>query len=142
MVASLAFYPDLSDLMQLKVGHKFAGWYEAPMSLGKTEFLLEVEKVEEGEGEWVGRGKDFTTLSNLGKRLNQEREFTCEGRLIDDEITFTKNFCDGSHTGIRYRGRLKEQDGDVIADGEYTTQFSKLFIKMEIKEHFRMTLIP
>ena len=112
------------------------------MSLGKTEFSLEVEKVEEGEGEWVGKGKDLTTLSNLGQRLNQEREFTCEGRLADDEITFTKNFCDGSHTGIKYRGRLEEEDGDVTANGEYTTQFSKLFIKMEIKENFRMTLIP
>ena len=128
--------------MQLKVGDKFSGWYEAPMSLGKTEFLLEVEKVEEGEdGHWVGRGKDLTTLSNLGKRLNQEREFTvCEGRLTDGEITFTKNFCDGSHTGIRYSGQVKEEDGEVIVEGEYTTQFSKLFVKMEIKENFSMTL--
>ena len=136
----LHFLSDLSDHMQLKVGDKFSGWYEAPMSLGKTEFSLEVEKVEEG-GEWVGRGKDLTTLSNLGKRLDQARDFTCKGRLTDDEITFTKNFCDGSHTGIRYRGQLKEEDGDVIVGGEYTTQFSKLFIKMEIKENFSMTLI-
>ena len=127
--------------MQLKAGDKFSGWYEAPMSLGKTEFLLEVEKVEEvEEGEWVGRGKDLTTLSNLGKRLNQEREFTCEGRLTEAGITFTKNFCDGSHTGIRYIGRVKEEDGEVIVGGEYTTQFAKLFIKMEIKEKFSMTL--
>ena len=126
--------------MQLKVGDKFSGWYEAPMSLGKTEFLLEVEKVEEEGGEWVGRGKDLTTLSNLGKRLNEEREFTCEGRLTDDGLTFTKNFCDGSHTGIRYRGRVTEEDGEVIVGGEYTTQFAKLFIKMEIKESFSMTL--
>ena len=128
--------------MQLKAGDKFSGWYEAPMSLGKTEFLLEVEKVEEVEegGQWVGRGKDLTTLSNLGKRLNQEREFTCEGRLTEAGITFTKNFCDGSHTGIRYSGRVKEEDGEVIVRGEYTTQFAKLFIKMEIKENFSMTL--
>ena len=126
----------------MKAGDKFSGWYEAPMSLGRTEFLLEVEKVEEVEEgeEWVGRGKDLTTLSNLGKRLNQEREFTCEGRLTDDRLTFTKNFCDGSHTGIRYNGRVKEEDGGVIVGGEYTTQFAKLFIKMEIKENFRMTL--
>ena len=45
--------------MQLKVGDQFSGWYEAPMSLGRTEFLLEVEMVEKvqkveeehGEGE-------------------------------------------------------------------------------------------
>ena len=126
--------------MQLKVGDKFSGWYEAPMSLGKTEFLLEVEKVEEEGGEWEGRGKDLTTLSNLGKRLNEEREFTCEGRLTDDGLTFTKNFCDGSHTGLRYRGWVKAEDGEVIVGGEYTTQFAKLFIKMEIKENFSMTL--
>ena len=129
--------------MQLIEGNKFSGWYEAPMSLGKTEFLLEVEKVDK-EGvvvEWVGRGKDLTSLSNMGKRLNQEREFTCEGRLTDDcEITFTKNFCDGSHTGIRYSGLVKEDEGEVIVAGQYTAQFAKLFVKMEIKEKFSMTL--
>ena len=128
--------------MQLKVGDQFSGWYEAPLSLGKTEFLLEVKKVEEEMGEWEGRGKDLTSLSNLGQRLNQEREFTCEGRQAEDEITFTKNFCDGSHTGIRYKGRLKEGEGNVTFAGEYSTQFSKLFIKMEIKESFSMTLTP
>ena len=139
--------------MQLKVGDQISGWYEAPMSLGRTEFLLEVEKVEEVQEvkeeeereemqgyAWTGRGKDLTTLSNLGKRLNQEREFTCEGRLTEAGLTFTKNFCDGSHTGIRYSGLVNEEDGEVIVGGEYTTQFAKLFIKMEIKENFSMTL--
>merc|ERR1719336_1103123 len=104
------------------------------MSLGKTEFLLEVEKVDKEGVEWEGRGKDLTSLSKLGKRLNQEREFTCEGRLTDDgQITFTKDFCDGSHTGIRYCGLVKDEDGEVLVGGEYTAQFAKLFIKMEIK---------
>ena len=145
--------------MQLKVGDQFSGWYEAPMSLGKTEFLLEVEKVgevqeaekvekveeesEEMEGyAWTGRGKDLTTLSNLGQRLNQEREFTCDGLIKDREITFTKNFCDGSHTGIKYKGVLKEEEGSVVVEGEYKTQFSKLFIKMDIQEKFSMTITP
>ena len=138
--------------MQLKVGDQISGWYEAPMSLGRTEFLLEVEKVEEVQEvkeeeereemqgyAWTGRGKDLTTLSNLGKRLNQEREFTCDGLIKDREITFTKNFCDGSHTGIKYKGVLKEEEGSVVVEGEYKTQFSKLFIKMDIQEKFSMT---
>ena len=135
--------------MQLKVGDQFSGWYEAPMSLGRTEFLLEVEEVqevedvekveEEEEYAWTGRGKDLTTLSNLGQRLNQEREFTCDGLIKDREITFTKNFCDGSHTGIKYKGVLKEEEGSVVVEGEYKTQFSKLFIKMDIQEKFSMT---
>ena len=145
--------------MQLKVGDQFSGWYEAPMSLGRTEFLLEVEKVEEEVQEvqkveeeeeseemegyaWTGRGKDLTTLSNLGQRLNQEREFTCDGLIKDREITFTKNFCDGSHTGIKYKGVLKREEGSVVVEGEYKTQFSKLFIKMDIQEKFSMTLTP
>ena len=45
----LHFLLAFPDLMQLKVGDQFSGWYEAPMSLGKTEFLLEVEKVVEEE---------------------------------------------------------------------------------------------
>ena len=138
--------------MQLKVGGQISGWYEAPMSLGRTEFLLEVEKVQEVEEEenseeegrcaWTGRGKDLTTLSNLGQRLNQEREFTCDGLIKDREITFTKNFCDGSHTGIKYKGVLKEEEGSVVVEGEYKTQFSKLFIKMDIQEKFSMTITP
>ena len=118
------------------------------MSLGRTEFLLEVEKVEEEESEeiegyaWTGRGKDLTTLSNLGQRLNQEREFTCDGLIKDREITFTKNFCDSSHTGIKYKGVLKEEGGSVVVEGEYKTQFSKLFIKMDIQEKFSMTITP
>ena len=139
--------------MQLKVGDQISGWYEAPMSLGRTEFLLEVEKVEEVQEvkeeeereemqgyAWTGRGKDLTTLSNLGQRLNQEREFTCDGLIKDREITFTKNFCDGSHTGIKYKGVLKREEGSVVVEGEYKTQFSKLFIKMDIQEKFSMTI--
>ena len=141
--------------MQLKVGDQFSGWYEAPMSLGRTEFLLEVEKVEEVQEvkeeeereemqgyAWTGRGKDLTTLSNLGQRLNQEREFTCDGLIKDREITFTKNFCDGSHTGIKYKGVLTEEEGSVVVEGEYKTQFSKLFIKMDIQEKFSMSITP
>ena len=33
-----------------------------------------------------------------------------------------------------------EDEGEVIVAGQYTTQFAKLFVKMEIKEKFSMAL--
>ena len=128
--------------MSLVVGAKFSGWFEAPLGLGRTEFVLTVEGVEEEEGKkkWVGRGRDLTTLTTLGSRRQEEKEFTVEGTEEGDNITFTKEFCDGSHSGIIYRGKLDNVEGDVTVRGSYSFRFSKLWISMQITENFQMTL--
>ena len=54
----------------------------------------------------MGGGIDLTNLSNLGKRLKQERELICDSLLKDGEISFAKNFCDGSH--VKFKRVLKE----------------------------------
>ena len=129
--------------MSLEVGAQFSGWFEAPLGLGRTEFVLTVETVEEeGEGKkrWVGRGRDLTTLTTLGSRRQEEKEFTVEGTEEGVDITFTKEFCDGSHSGIVYRGKLDDVEGDVTVRGKYSFRFSKLWISMQITENFQMTL--
>ena len=128
--------------MSLVVGAQFSGWFEAPLGLGRIEFVLAVERVEEEEGKkkWVGRGRDLTTLTTLGSRRQEEKEFTVEGTEEGVNITFTKEFCDGSHSGIVYRGKLDNVEGDVTVRGSYSFRFSKLWISMQITENFQMTL--
>jgi hypothetical protein len=122
------------------VGDSFTGWYEAPLGLGRTEFQLTVETAE-GPGRWTGRGRDLSTISLTGGRRPEEREFTVSGRWEGQAIEWTKDFRDGSHTGIRYSGRLEvDEEGAVTVEGDYTFNFTKLWMSMQIKENFRMTL--
>jgi len=124
--------------MQLSAGEQFQGWYEAPLGLGRTHFLLLVERVEQ-DGSWAGSGRDLTTLTMVGTRRQEERHFTVEGILQGKVVEFTKTLSDGSHSGIQYRGEVLEEDGEVRVQGEYQTTFSRLMIKMQIKEKFEMT---
>ena len=124
--------------MQLSAEQQFQGWYEAPLGLGRTEFLLLVERVEQ-DGSWVGRGSDLSTLTMVGTRRQEERHFTVEGRVQGSVVEFTKAVSDGSHCGIQYRGEVQEEDGEVRVRGEYHTTFARLLIKMQINERFEMT---
>ena len=118
-------------------GPRFAGWYEAPRNLGRTDFVLEVEMREEGR--WRGRGRDLTSLTLLGTRSQEQKEFLVEGKEEEQEVTFIKNF-PGDLGGISYKGKVEQMDGKISVRGQYSYKFTKLWIPINIVEDFEMSL--
>ena len=51
-------------------------------------------------------------------------------------VTFVKDYCDGSHTGVQYEGGLA---GDTVT-GHYTFTYKTFLVNMNIREKFSMTV--
>ena len=57
--------------------------------------------------------------------------------MSGDEVEFVKDYADGSHTGIKYKGKV---EGGCIS-GEFRFNFKKMFINMDICEKFWMEIV-
>jgi len=116
----------MGNMKLLTAGAEFVGWFEAPFPFGKTEFQLKITSVNPADRSFTGTGND------------KQGNFTVGGTLFsDDEVEFVKDYVDGSHTGVKYKGRV---EGKCIA-GEYKFNYKKMFINMDICENFWMELI-
>ena len=96
----------------------------SPFPFGKTEFTLKIVTVNQ-DGSSTGTGAD------------KQGEFNVKGTLVSDDVVFVKDYKDGSHTGVKYVGRV---EGRCVA-GEYRFNYRKMFINMDICEKFWMEKI-
>ena len=114
----------MASLELCSAGAEFVGWYEAPFPFGKTEFTLKIVTVDQ-DASFTGTGTD------------KQGEFNVRGTLVSDDVVFVKDYKDGSHTGVKYVGRV---EGRCVA-GEYRFNYRKMFINMDICEKFWMEKI-
>jgi len=103
---------------------ELVGWYAAPFPFGKTEFQLRVLSVDE-DGSFTGAGSD------------KQGDFTVQGFVTGDYVEFVKDYLDGSHIGIKYKGKV---EGDYV-NGEYKFNYKKMFINLDIVEKFCMEIV-
>ena len=66
--------------------------------------------------------------SFIGTGTDKQGAFVVKGILVSDDVMFVKEYRDGSHTGIKYVGRV---EGNCVA-GEYRFNYRKMFINMDI----------
>jgi len=102
----------------------FVGWYEAPFPFGRTEFELKINNVDK-DGTFTGTGSD------------KQGHFSIHGTVTGDGVEFVKDYKDGSHTGIKYEGKV---EGNCVK-GEYKFNYKKMFINLDICEKFWMEIM-
>jgi len=100
------------------------GWYAAPSPFGRTEFTVDIDSADE-DGNFSGEGRD------------KQGEFRIKGKVVDGNVKFTKDYKDGSHTGVVFEGVLE----DGVVKGKYKFLFKKAFISMNICEEFSMKIV-
>ena len=103
-------------------GKKLTGYYDAPFPFGRTEFSLEIELYSDQDQSFSGIGRD------------KQGEFKVQGKLSGDKVEFMKNYVDGSHTNIKYEGKMEDDQ----VTGYYTFCYKTFLVTMNIKEKFQM----
>lgn len=108
----------------LACGTSWEGWYAAPSPFGRTEFTVDIEEDDE-EGNFTGEGVD------------KQGEFRIKGNMSGGNVKFTKDYKDGSHTGVVFEGVME----DGMVKGKYRFLYKKAFISMNICEEFQMKIV-
>ena len=77
-------------------------------------------------------------VPSSGRGEDKAGVFVVRGRVEGGGggVTFVKDYCDGSHTGVQYEGGLA---GDTVT-GHYTFTYKTFLVNMNIKEKFSMTV--
>ena len=75
--------------------------------------------------------------SFIGTGTDKHGAFIVKGTLESDDVMFVKEYRDGSHTGIKYVGRV---EGNCVV-GEYRFNYRNMFINIYICEKFWMEKI-
>ena len=80
----------------------------------------------------------YDLAPSSGRGEDKAGVFVVRGRVEEGGggVTFVKDYCDGSHTGVQYEGGLA---GDTVT-GHYTFTYKTFLVNMNIKEKFSMTI--
>ena len=78
----------------------------------------------------------MTLYLTSGRGEDKAGVFVVRGRVEGGGVTFVKDYCDGSHTGVQYEGGLA---GDTVT-GHYTFTYKTFLVNMNIREKFSMTV--
>ena len=112
-----------------KPGSKYSGWFDAPFPFGKTEFNVEIYDFNEIDGIFTGRGSD------------RQGDFKISGKIENMNITFVKDYIDGSHTNIQYSGTILIESNTASVSGSYSFTYKTFLVNMNINEKFYMEFL-